>query len=323
MAPEQARGEVDALDERADVFALGSILCEILTGSPAFTGRTSGEIQRKAARGEAGRRRGPAGRLRGRRGAPGAGHGLPGRRAGGPAPRRRGRGRAAVGAPGGRAGAAPRRRARPGRGPGPRRRGAAPVPAGRGPGRLDRGADDPRWPGLHLRAARKAAGPRGRGPTGYWPRRRCCATSTPQAREDVARWERTQEALDRIGEELGPLVSAPLAAMRREVGAGLGAAKADRGSWIGWWTSARRRPTTRTARPPTPHTPTPSPPPGSTPTAATRPGPAPGSPAARSRWPRPWSRRWTTGPPSTTPPPESGPGLGSAAGRGPHRRPRP
>jgi tetratricopeptide (TPR) repeat protein len=50
MAPEQARGE--PVDERADVFALGSILCEILTGSPAFTGRTSGEIQRKAARGE-------------------------------------------------------------------------------------------------------------------------------------------------------------------------------------------------------------------------------------------------------------------------------
>jgi serine/threonine-protein kinase len=50
MAPEQARGEVEAVDERADVFALGSILAEALTGSPAFTGRSSGEIQRKAAR---------------------------------------------------------------------------------------------------------------------------------------------------------------------------------------------------------------------------------------------------------------------------------
>ena len=38
MAPEQARGEIDRLDERADVFALGSILCEILTGQPAFVG---------------------------------------------------------------------------------------------------------------------------------------------------------------------------------------------------------------------------------------------------------------------------------------------
>jgi serine/threonine-protein kinase len=52
MAPEQARGEVDLVDERADVFALGSILCEILTGDPAVTGRNSGEIQRKAARGD-------------------------------------------------------------------------------------------------------------------------------------------------------------------------------------------------------------------------------------------------------------------------------
>jgi len=44
MAPEQARGETDRLDERCDVFALGSILCEILTGKPAFSGRNSGEI---------------------------------------------------------------------------------------------------------------------------------------------------------------------------------------------------------------------------------------------------------------------------------------
>jgi serine/threonine-protein kinase len=52
MAPEQARGETDRLDERCDVFALGSILCELLTGEPAFTGRSSGEIQRKASRGD-------------------------------------------------------------------------------------------------------------------------------------------------------------------------------------------------------------------------------------------------------------------------------
>ncbi len=38
------------MDERVDVFALGSILCEILTGKPAFTGRTVSEIQSKAAR---------------------------------------------------------------------------------------------------------------------------------------------------------------------------------------------------------------------------------------------------------------------------------
>jgi tetratricopeptide (TPR) repeat protein len=52
MAPEQARGEGDRVDERADVFALGSILCEILTGEPAFLGRSSAEIMRNAALGD-------------------------------------------------------------------------------------------------------------------------------------------------------------------------------------------------------------------------------------------------------------------------------
>ncbi len=52
MAPEQARGEIDAVDERADVFGLGAILCEILTGEPAFVARTPGETMRKAGRGE-------------------------------------------------------------------------------------------------------------------------------------------------------------------------------------------------------------------------------------------------------------------------------
>jgi len=50
MAPEQARGALDTADERADVFGLGSILCEILTGHPAYTGGTSAELYRKAER---------------------------------------------------------------------------------------------------------------------------------------------------------------------------------------------------------------------------------------------------------------------------------
>lgn len=47
MAPEQARGE--AVDARADVFALGSILATILTGQPAFVGTSRLETIEKTA----------------------------------------------------------------------------------------------------------------------------------------------------------------------------------------------------------------------------------------------------------------------------------
>jgi serine/threonine-protein kinase len=44
LAPEQATGQVDRLDQRTDVFSLGSILCEILTGQPAYCGESQAAV---------------------------------------------------------------------------------------------------------------------------------------------------------------------------------------------------------------------------------------------------------------------------------------
>jgi serine/threonine-protein kinase len=52
MPPEQANGDLALLDRRADVFGLGALLCEILTGKPPYVGHSGEEIRRKAANGD-------------------------------------------------------------------------------------------------------------------------------------------------------------------------------------------------------------------------------------------------------------------------------
>jgi WD40 repeat protein/serine/threonine protein kinase len=48
MAPEQAEGRLDGIDERTDVFGLGACLYEILTGQPPFISTDTAEVLRKA-----------------------------------------------------------------------------------------------------------------------------------------------------------------------------------------------------------------------------------------------------------------------------------
>jgi hypothetical protein len=52
MAPEQAGGEIRKLDARSDVFGLGAILCQILTGLPPYQGKDVHAIRLQAVRGE-------------------------------------------------------------------------------------------------------------------------------------------------------------------------------------------------------------------------------------------------------------------------------
>jgi tetratricopeptide (TPR) repeat protein len=52
MAPEQARGEVDRIDERCDVFGLGGILCAVLTGLPPYVADRPGQVFARAQAGD-------------------------------------------------------------------------------------------------------------------------------------------------------------------------------------------------------------------------------------------------------------------------------
>ncbi|MBA4064744.1 MAG: hypothetical protein C0501_13720 [Isosphaera sp.] len=52
MPPEQALGAWDKVDARADVFALGGILCAVLTGRPPYAAGPVGEVLRRAAAGD-------------------------------------------------------------------------------------------------------------------------------------------------------------------------------------------------------------------------------------------------------------------------------
>ena len=44
MSPEQASGKISQIDERSDIYALGAVLFEILTGKPPYEGTTAWEI---------------------------------------------------------------------------------------------------------------------------------------------------------------------------------------------------------------------------------------------------------------------------------------
>ncbi|HWG47750.1 MAG TPA: tetratricopeptide repeat protein [Gemmataceae bacterium] len=57
MAPEQAQGRIEEVDQQSDVFGLGGILCRILTGKPPYTGPNAEAIRSRAAEADLGEAR--------------------------------------------------------------------------------------------------------------------------------------------------------------------------------------------------------------------------------------------------------------------------
>jgi serine/threonine protein kinase len=52
MAPEQAAGENDKIGPRTDVFALGAVLCHMLTQHPPYAGKSNVDVRMQAVRGQ-------------------------------------------------------------------------------------------------------------------------------------------------------------------------------------------------------------------------------------------------------------------------------
>ncbi|HMP01293.1 MAG TPA: serine/threonine-protein kinase [Gemmatales bacterium] len=52
MAPEQAAGEIDKMDQRTDVFGLGGVLCALFTGQPPYVGQSVHVVGLAAVRGQ-------------------------------------------------------------------------------------------------------------------------------------------------------------------------------------------------------------------------------------------------------------------------------
>jgi serine/threonine protein kinase len=51
MSPEQARGEIESVEKPTDVFALGGVLCKMMTGSPVYLESNMAELRELARNG--------------------------------------------------------------------------------------------------------------------------------------------------------------------------------------------------------------------------------------------------------------------------------